>query len=75
MRLDYTDEQWKWVGQKYHEGYTIGELASRLHVHRETVRRHLMEVGFMAYAKDELDPLDDVWDEFVALGHGSNQKI
>ena len=27
MRLDFTDEQWKWVGQKYQEGYTIRELA------------------------------------------------
>ena len=68
MRLDFTDEQWKWVGQKYQEGYTIRELASRLHVHRETVRRDLMTFGFIPYAKDELDPLEDQWAEFLAMG-------
>ena len=68
MRLDFTDEQWKWVGQKYQEGYTIRELASRLHVQRETVRRHRMTVGVIPYAKDELDPLEYQWGEFLALG-------
>lgn len=52
-----TEAQWSWVGERWLEGYTIGELAYFLGLHRETVRRNLIRLGLRPYGKDELTPL------------------
>ena len=52
-----TEAQWRWVGKRWLEGYTIGELAYFLGLHRETVRRNLIRLGLRPYGKDELTPL------------------
>ena len=64
----YNDAQWAWVAERYREGYTITSLSAWLGVHRETVRRHLMWMGYMTYGIDELDPLDGRREEFLRLG-------
>ena len=37
-----TAAQWRWVGDRWLEGYTMSELAYFLGLHRETVRRGLV---------------------------------
>ena len=54
-----TDAQWRWVGERWLEGYTMGELAYFLGLTRETVRRNLIRLGLRPYGKDELTPLSE----------------
>ena len=51
--------QWRWVGDRWREGYTMGELADFLGLNRETVRRGLIRLGLRPYGKDELTPLSE----------------
>ena len=52
-----TAAQWRWVGDRWLEGYTMRELADFLGRTRETVRRGLIRLGLRPYGKDELTPL------------------
>ena len=52
-----TAAQWRWVGDRWQEGYTMGELADFLGLNRETVRRGLIRLGLRPSGKDELTPL------------------
>ena len=52
-----TAAQWRWVGERWLEGYTMGELAYFLGLTRETVRRNLIRLGLRPYGRDELTPL------------------
>lgn len=54
-----TAAQWRWVGDRWLEGYTMIELADFLGVHRETVRRGLARLGIRPYEKSELIPLSE----------------
>ena len=54
-----TAAQWRWVGERWQEGYTMSELADFLGLHRETVRRNLIRLGLRPYGKDELTPLSE----------------
>ena len=54
-----TTAQWRWVGDRWLEGYTMGELAYFLGLTRETVRRNLIRLGLRPYGKDELTPLSE----------------
>lgn len=54
-----TEAQWRWVADRWVEGYTMGELAYFLGLNRETVRRNLIRLGLRPYGKDELTPLSE----------------
>ena len=54
-----TDAQWRWVGERWLEGYTMGELAYFLGLTRETVRRNLIRLGLRPNGRDELTPLSE----------------
>ena len=60
----YTAAQWRWVAERYLEGYTMRELARFLGVHHNTVAEHFqkMEVERM------LVPLEERKREFMELG-------
>ena len=51
--------QWRWVGERWLEGYTMGELAYFLGLTRETVRRNLIRLGLRPNGRDELTPLSE----------------
>ena len=54
-----TEAQWRWVGERWLEGYTMSELAYFLGSNRETVRRNLIRLGLRPYGRDELTPLSE----------------
>ena len=65
--LPYTEAQWQWVADRFREGYTQKDLGKFLGVNRYTVQRHLMQMGVIPYARDELDPLESRRQEFLDL--------
>ena len=54
-----TEAQWRWVGERWLDGYTMSELADFLGSNRETVRRNLIRLGLRPYGRDELTPLSE----------------
>ena len=54
-----TAAQWRWVGERWLEGYTMRELAYFLGLNRETVRRGLVRLGIRPCEKSELTPLSE----------------
>lgn len=54
-----TSAQWRWVGERWLEGYTMRELAYFLGLNRETVRRGIVRLGLRPHGKDELTPLSE----------------
>lgn len=62
-----TEEQWRWIWDRWLEGYTLRELAEFLGLARETVRRRFQRMGLRTYAKEELQNLEERRDEFNQL--------
>ena len=54
-----TAAQWRWVGDRWLEGYTMSELAYFLGLHPPPVRRGLVRLGIRPYEKSELTPLSE----------------
>ena len=64
---EYTPAQWRWIWERYCEGYTIKELSGFLYLHHETVRRHFQRMGHRPYNREDLAPLCDRREEFWDL--------
>lgn len=64
----FTEAQWKWIEQKYREGYYISQLAEFLGIGRETLRRIFQRRGIRPVSHDEMTPLSEFRREFYALG-------
>lgn len=64
----YTEDQWKWIEQKYREGYYMSQLAEFLGIARETLRRIFQRRGIRPVSHDEMTPLSEFRREFYALG-------
>ena len=64
----YTEAQWKWIEEKYREGYYISQLAEFLGIARETLRRIFQRRGIRPVSHDEMPPLSEIRREFYALG-------
>ena len=66
--IPFTDAQWQWVVDRYHEGYPQSDLAKFLGLWRNTLFRNLQRLGAIPYGRDELEPLESRRAEFNALG-------
>lgn len=66
MKSFFTKAQWRWMAERNREGYNMGEIARFLGVHRETVRRGLVRMGYKPDSR-ALPPLSDRKQEFLAL--------
>ena len=64
--------QWRWVGDRWLEGYTMSERADFLGLNRETVRRGLIRLGLRPYGKDELTPLSEREAEYKNIKEGTD---
>lgn len=53
----YTQEQWRWVAERYLDGYPVAELAMFLHMHYNSVIYHLARMG--VYPRQRL-PLSEM---------------
>ena len=63
-RRFYTDAQYRWLWQKYLEGYTIPQLCDFAFTHRNTLDYHFRRLGLRVCVRT-LPPLDR--EEFDAL--------
>jgi len=59
----FTDAQWRWIADRYREGYTKSEISKFLGVHFSTVWIHLQNI----VEPKDLPPLSERKDEFVKL--------
>lgn len=64
----FTEKQWKWIADRYLEGYTQKMLAEFLGLARNTVERHFQKMGVIPYHRSELEPLSNRKKEFIELG-------
>ena len=62
-----TKAQWRWVGERWLEGYTMRELAYFLGLNRETVRRGIVRLGLRPHGKAELTPLSEREAEYTHI--------
>lgn len=60
----FTEAQWRWVADRYLEGYTLMQLANFLGVAFSTVWIHLDQMGV---THSQLQPLSERTAEFNAL--------
>ena len=67
-----TDAQWRWIGDRWLEGYSQVDLAEFLGVSRETVRRWLTRLGLRPFFRDELPPLEERKKEYMDLWKGAS---
>lgn len=65
----FTYEQWKWVKERYDEGYGIEALSRFLGVHPIAIRWTFTRLGFGPIRlPSDLAPLETRRDEFSELG-------
>ena len=64
----YTDEQWRWLHEKYVKGYSLRSLAQFAVCHPNSIQYHWDKLG-LPCTRDYLGDLDSK--EFNALGEGA----
>ena len=74
MRSFFTYEQWKWVKERYDEGYSMETLADFLGIYRHTIRTAFIRLGFYPGIKADLPPLEPRKEEFMRLGVKKDRK-
>ena len=67
MRSFFTYEQWRWVKERYDEGYSMEMLAEFLGIDRRTIRTNFVRMGFYPSVKADLPPLVNRRKEFQSL--------
>ena len=75
MRSFFTYEQWRWIKERYDEGYSMETLAEFLGIDRRTIRTGFVRMGFYPGVKTDLPPLIERREEFLKRGinHESRQ--
>lgn len=61
----YNESQWRWVYDRYMEGYMPTEIAGAIFVHRNTVSYHIKRFVDMY---GDRPPIMDRREEFLRLG-------
>lgn len=64
----YTEDQWRWIADRYREGYTIYELADFVGVSYSTVAEHMRALGVLRGCYEK-QPLRERAGEFNDLGY------
>ena len=54
----YSEAQWRWIAERYREGYSQVRLARLLGLHRETLRRRFQRMGVLPEDRGDLPELD-----------------
>ena len=67
MRSFFTYGQWRWVKERYDEGYSMEMLSDFLGVTRHCIRTAFIRLGFYPETKANLPPLIDRRKEFQSL--------
>lgn len=68
MRSFFTYAQWKWIKERFDEGYSMEALAEFLGINRRSIRMAFVRYGFYPGVKMELPPLESRKIEFIRLG-------
>ena len=74
MRSFFTYEQWRWIKERYDEGYSMETLADFLGIDRRSIRTGFVRLGFYPGIKTELPPLEPRKEEFMRLGVKKDRK-
>ena len=67
MQSFFTVRQWKWVKERYDEGYSMEALSDFLGINRRSIRAAFVRLGFFPEKKADLPPLAELREEFQAL--------
>ena len=68
MRSFFTYGQWKWIKERYDEGYSMEALSEFLGINRRSIRTAFVRLGFYPGVKTDLPPLITRRDEFLQRG-------
>ena len=67
MESFFTDKQWRWIKERYDEGYSMKSLADFLGINRRSIRTAFLRLGLYPETKAALPPLADRRQEFLSL--------
>ena len=67
MRSFFTYRQWRWVKERYDEGYSMEALSEFLGINRRSIRTAFVRLGFYPGIKADLPPLSKRQQEFLEL--------
>ena len=74
MRSFFTYGQWRWIKERYDEGYSMETLAEFLGIDRRTIRTGFVRLGFYPGVKTDLPPLIDRREEFLKRGAANHES-
>ena len=67
MQSFFTLEQWRWIKDRYDEGYSMEKLAEFLGINRRSIRTAFIRLGLYPDTKSDLPPLAERRQEFLDL--------